>query len=127
MSEHDEAKQIQTTLNKTYAYFNAVLSSLLSANFLLFSYDFLNTLTDYLTYHGIDESGEKAHNIDLKTDIIIGIVSLAILLMLIISIKAWLKKIKALDQKRTAIVISLAIYIVLLPLFAYISLVVYSL
>ncbi|MBP3310151.1 MAG: hypothetical protein J6L05_04985 [Ruminococcus sp.] len=126
MSVPNEAKQIQATLNKTYAYFNAVLSSLLSANFFLSGYGFLYTLSDYLTYHGIDESGGKAHNTDLKTVIISGIVTIAILLVLIFFIKVWLKRIKALDQKRTAIVTSLSIYIALLPLFVYISMLIHS-
>lgn len=126
MSGRDEAKQVQATLNKTYAYFNAVLSSLLSANFLLSGYDFLYSLTDYLTYHGIDESGGKAHNTDLKTVIISGIVTIAILLVLLFSIKVWLKRIKTLDHKRTTIITSLSIYIALLPLFAYISLLIHS-
>lgn len=126
MSVPNEAKQVQATLNKTYAYFNAVLSSLLSANFLLSGYGFLYFLTDYLTYHGIDESGGKAHNTDLKTVIISGMVTIAILLVLIFSIKVWLKKINTLGHKRTTIITSLSIYIALLPLFSYTSLLIYS-
>ncbi len=126
MSVPDEAKQIQATVNKTYACFSAVLSSLLSANLLLSGYGFLCALSDYLTYHGIDESGGKAHNTDLKTVIISGMVTIAILLVLIFSIKVWLKKIKALSHKRTTIITSLSIYIALLPLFSYTSLLIYS-
>lgn len=126
MSGRDEAKQVQATLNKTYAYFNAVLSSLLSANLLLSGYGFLCALSDYLTYHGIDEPSGKSHDTDLKTVIISGIVTIAILFVLIFSIKVWLKRIKTLDQKRTAIVTSLSIYIALLPLFSYTSLLIYS-
>lgn len=122
----DEAKQIQATINKTYACFSAVLSSLLSANLLLSGYGFLCALSDYLTYHGIDEPSGKSHDTDLKTVIISGLAAIVILLALIFSVKAWIKYIKALDKKKRAIVISLIIYIVSLPIFTYISLIFYS-
>ncbi len=119
LSGRDEAKQIQATINKTYAYFNSVLSSLVSSSFLISGYNFYYSLTDYLSYHGIDDPGGKAHNIDLKTVIISGIVTIAILLVLIFFVKAWMKRIKALDKKTATVVISLILYIVLLPIFAY--------
>ena len=126
MSVPNEAKQIQATVNKTYACLSAVLSSLLSANLLLSGYGFLCALSDYLTYHGIDEPGGKSHDTDLKTVIISGLAAIVILLALIFSVKAWIKYIKALDKKKRAIVISLIIYIVSLPIFTYISLIFYS-
>ncbi len=126
MSVPDEAKQIQATVNKTYACFSAVLSSLLSANLLLSGYGFLCALSDYLTYHGIDEPGRKSHDTDLKTVIISGLAAMVILLALIFFVKAWIKYIKALDKKKRAIVIFLMIYITLLPIFTYISLILYS-
>ena len=126
MSVPNEAKQIQATVNKTYACFSAVLSSLLSANLLLSGYGFLCALSDYLTYHGIDEPGGKSHDTNLKTVIISGLAAIVILLALIFSVKAWIKYIKALDKKKRAIVISLIIYIVSLPIFTYISLIFYS-
>lgn len=127
MPEQDKSKQIQETINKTYAYFNVVLSSLLSANFLLFGYEFLYVLGDYLTYHGIDEPGGKSHNIDLKTVIKICMISLVTLLMVIFFVNNWLRKIKVLTQKISTVVISLILYILLLPIFIYISLLFYSL
>jgi len=126
MSVPNEAKQIQATVNKMYACFSAVLSSLLSANLLLSGYGFLCALSDYLTYHGIDEPSGKSHDTDLKTVIISGLADIVILLALIFSVKAWIKYIKALDKKKRAIVISLIIYIVSLPIFTYISLIFYS-
>lgn len=126
MSVPNEAKQIQATVNKTYACFSAVLSSLLSANLLLSGYGFLCALSDYLTYHGIDEPGGKSHDTDLKTVIISGLAAIVILLALIFFVKVWIKYIKALDKKKSAVVISLIIYIVSLPIFNYISLIFYS-
>ncbi|MBR6622792.1 MAG: hypothetical protein IKK91_02660 [Ruminococcus sp.] len=126
MSVPDEAKHIQAAINKTYACFSAVLSSLLSANFLLSGYGFLCALSDYLTYHGIDEPGGKRHDTDLETVIISGLAAIVILLALIFFVKAWIKNIKALNKKKSAVVISLIIYIVLLPIFTYISLIFYS-
>lgn len=86
MSVQDEAKQIQATVNKTYTCFSAVLSSLLSANLLLTGYGFLCALSDYLTYHGIDEPSGKSHDTDLKTVIISGLAAIVILLALIFSV-----------------------------------------
>ena len=126
MSVPDEAKQIPATVNKTYACFSAVLSSLLSANLLLTGYGFLCALSDYLTYHGIDEPSGKSHDTDLKTVIIIGLAAIVILLALIFSVKAWIKYIKALDKKKSSVAIFLMIYITLLPIFTYISLIFYS-
>ncbi len=126
MSVPDEAKQIQATVNKTYACFSAVLSSLLSANLLLTGYGFLCALSDYLTYHGIDEPSGKSHDTDLKTVIISGLAAIVILLALIFSVKAWIKYIKALDKKKSSVAIFLMIYITLLPIFTYISLIFYS-
>ncbi len=126
MSGRDEAKQIQATINKTYACFSAVLSSLLSANFLLSGYGFLNSLSEFLTYHGIDEPSGKSHDTDLKTVIVSGLAVIVILLALIFFVKAWIKYIKALDKKKSSVAISLMIYIVSLPIFTYISLIFYS-
>ena len=126
MSVPDEAKQIQATVNKTYACFSAVLSSLLSANLLLTGYGFLCALSDYLTYHGIDEPGGKSHDTDLKTVIISGLAAIVILLALLFFVKAWIKYIKALDKKKSSVAIFLMIYITLLPIFTYISLIFYS-
>lgn len=124
MSVPDEAKQIQATINKTYACFNAVLSSLLSANFLLAGYGFLCALSDYLTYHGIDELGGKSHDTDLKTVIVSGLVAIVILLALIFFVIAWVKRIKSLEKMKSIVAISLIIYIVSLPIFTYISLII---
>ncbi len=126
MSVQDEAKQIQATVNKTYACFSAVFSSLLSANFLLTGYGFLCALSDYLTYHGIDEPGGKSHDTDLKTVIVSGLAAIVILLALIFFVKVSIKYIKDLDKKKRAVAISLIIYIVSLPIFNYISLIFYS-
>ncbi len=122
MTEQDKAMQIQTTLNKTYAYFHAVLSSLLSANFLLFVLFFFFSMTNT----GIDTKTDLPADPDLKTSLLMGMIAAEAFVLFLISARAWYKRIKALDKKLATVIVSLIVYTVLLPVLGYLSLVFFT-
>ena len=119
MSERCKASEIQKDLNKTYAYFNAVLSSLFSANFLLFIFLIINSLT----HTGIDTETDMPAKPDMTIVLLLGFITFTCLLMSVFFSRAWFRRLKALEKKTLSVIVSLIVYIMLLPILGYISLI----
>ena len=117
MSERDTSTEVRTDLNKTYAYFNAVLSSLYSANALLFA-----LLAVYsLSHNGIDTETDLPAGPNIAIIALLSGISLVFLLLFAFFARSWYKRIKALESKAVTAVISLIIYAVLIPILSYAS------
>ncbi len=111
------ANEIQADLNKTYAYFNAVLSSLFSANSLLFV-----ILAVYsMNHNGIDTQTDMPAAADWTTVALLSSAAFVCLLAALFFARSWYKRIKALDKKAVTAVISLIVYTALIPVLGYIS------
>jgi hypothetical protein len=111
------AKEIQADLNKTYAYFNAVLSSLFSANTVLFV-----ILAVYsLNHNGIDTRTDMPAATDWTTVTLLSCASFVCLMVALFYLRSWYKRIKALEKRNVTAVISLIVYVVLIPVLGYAS------
>ena len=122
MTEREEAKQIEEVQNKTYAYFNAILSSLVSGNAILFI--FFAVLS--FSHTGIDTVTDMPVSHDMSTSVISVLIAFVSFLLLILFARAWFKRIRALEKKLVTVVVSLVFYIVLIPILGYISLLSYG-
>ena len=122
MTEREEAKQIEEVQNKTYAYFNAILSSLVSGNTIIFI--FCAVLS--FSHTGIDTVTDMPVSHDMSTSVIFGLIAFVFFLLLILFARAWFKRIRALEKKLVTVVVSLVFYIVLIPILGYISLLSYG-
>lgn len=123
MTEHEEKAHIVAVRNKTYAYFNAVLSSLMSANCLLFIYSVIMTMT----HTGIDTATDMPSDPDIIVAVELGCIAFVCFLLSVFFVWRWVRRIRALDKKPLIVVVSLVVYIVLTPILGYISLIGYML
>ena len=123
MTERDEEAQIDAVRNKTYAYFNAVLSSLMSANCLLFIYSVIMTMT----HTGIDTATDMPADPDIIVAVILGCIAFVCVLLSMFFVWRWFKRIRVLEKKIPTVIVSLVVYIVLIPILGYISLLMYGL
>lgn len=123
MTEHEEAGQIQATLNKTYAYFNAVLFSLTSANCLLFIYFVIMTMT----HTGIDTATDMSAAPDITIAVVLGCIAFACLLLSVFFAWKWIRRIRPLEKKLITVMFSCVIFVILIPVLGYLSLLLYGL
>ena len=125
MSEHDIKKEIKASENKTYAYFNSVLCSLTSGNFLIFVLSCIGTL---MRSSNIDDVTRMPVDPDFMDSVILfGFIAFVCFMLAVFFAWRWFGRIKALEKKAATAVISLAIYLVLIPILGYISLLIYGL
>ena len=125
MAERDIQKEITASENKTYAYFNSVLCSLASGNFLIFVLSCIGTL---MRSSNIDDVTGMPVDPDFMDKVILfGFISVVCLMLAVFFMWRWFRRIRALEKKAATAVISLAFYVVMIPILGYISLLIYGL
>lgn len=122
MTEHEEAMHIEAVKNKTYAYFDAFLSSLVSGNAVLFVF---SAIMSY-SHTGIDTSTDMPAGHDLRTSVIFIVLAFVFFLLLFFIAGKWFKRIRALEKKLVTVVVSLVVYIALIPILGYLTLLTYG-
>lgn len=125
MSECDIQKEITASENKTYAYFNSVLCSLTSGNFLIF---ILSCTGALMRSSNIDDVTGMPVDPDFMDSVILfGFIAFVCLMLSVFFAWRWFRRIRALEKKLPTIAISLVVYIVLIPILGYLSLLTYGL
>ena len=125
MTECDIQKEITASENKTYVYFNSVLCSLASGNFLIFLLSCIGTL---MRSSNIDDVTGMPVDPDFMDSVILfGFIAFVCLMLDAFFVCKWFRRIRSLEKKAATILISLAVYIALTPLLGYISLLIYGL
>lgn len=123
MAERDIQKEITASENKTYAYFNSVLCSLASGNFLLFIYYVIMSMTNT----GIDTATDLPAEPDIKSVVLYGFIAFVCLLLDVFFVWRWFRRIRALEKKAATVMASLVLCAALIPILGYISLLIYGL
>ncbi|MCR5017076.1 MAG: hypothetical protein K6A75_11015 [Ruminococcus sp.] len=125
MAERDIQNEITASENKTYAYFNSVMCSLASGNFLIFVLSCIGTL---MRSSNIDDVTGMPVDPDFMDKVIqFGFIAFVSLMLAIFFAWRWYRRICVLEKKAATILISLAVYVVLIPILDYISLLIYGL
>ncbi|MDO4863004.1 MAG: hypothetical protein Q4A05_02440 [Ruminococcus sp.] len=125
MSERDIQKEITASENKTYAYFNSVLCSLASGNFLIFVLSCIGTL---MRSSNIDDvTGMPVDHDFMDSVILFGFIAFVCLMLSVFFAWRWFRRIRALEKKFPTVAISLVVYVVLIPILGYLSLLTYGL
>lgn len=124
MTECDIQKEITASENKTYAYFNSVLCSLASGNFLIFLLSCIGTL---MRSSNIDDVTGMPVDPDFMDSVILfGFIAFVCVLLSVFFVWRWFRRIRVLEKKLPTVIASLVAYIVLIPILGYISLLMYG-
>lgn len=100
-------KDVKDMISRTYAHLTAFLLGILLPNVLLLSFGFISGLKEYLTYRNpVDDKGGKLHYVDLKALSVYGVLAAVLWLFFALLVRNYVRKIKAVEKKRTAIAVS---------------------
>lgn len=127
MSETELQKEIKSDENKVYAVILSQLSSLLTANMLLLGYVFFCNSEEYLTYHNSAENFEVPHDVDLTLTFVCGGIAVVLIIFVFLAVRGWFKRIKQLEHKTLITVMTILGFIVLLPVWGYITVLFFAL
>lgn len=117
-------KRIKETEAKTYAYLSSVAIGFLIAEILLLIYYFLEYLTDHTNEENYVE--ELHYDVDLNGLLVLGCLGVILILMLFFLLRFWIRKIKCIEKRLSAIIISGVLTISLLPVWGYLSILIWS-
>lgn len=117
-------KKVKETEAKTYAYLSSIVIGFLIAEILLLIY----YLMEYLTDHTNEETyvEELHHDVDLNGLLIFGCLGVILILMLFFVLRFWIRKVKRIEKRLPVIIISSILTISLLPVWAYLSILILS-
>lgn len=121
-------KEITETKAKTFAYLLSVIAGLLTADMLLIAYSFFSGLSEYLTYRNdTDDHGGKLHYVDPTVLGICGCTVLLMILLLAFVIRCWVRNVKRIEKKTSAVIISGVLTLFSMPVLGYVSICIFNL